>query len=94
MPHRSQTWLQNRQLLPRARSAAAPATRPCRCCSAAVLGRALADLLLRHHTLPRFRQLWGKYSSKSGRVELLTPGQEVCVPQGQDESGLFAVSGE
>lgn len=93
MPRRRQTWLQNRQLLPRARSPAAPATRPCRCCSAAVLGRALANGLLRH-TLPRSRQLWGKYSSKSGRVELLTPGQEVCVPQGQDESGLFAVSGE
>lgn len=37
-------------------------------------------------------QLWGKYSSRSGRVELLLPGQEVCVPQGQDQSGLFAIS--
>lgn len=27
-------------------------------------------------------------------MELLSPGQEVCVPQGQDDSGLFAVRGE
>ena len=42
--------------------------------------------------VPLPAQLWGKYSSKSGRVELLAPGQEVCVPQGQDPSGLFAIS--
>ena len=42
---------------------------------------------------PPCLQLWGKYSKDSGQVELLTPGKEVCIPQGQDASGLYPISG-
>ncbi|KAI3429659.1 hypothetical protein D9Q98_005744 [Chlorella vulgaris] len=39
-----------------------------------------------------YRKLWGRYEHSSGRVQLLTPDMEVCVPEGGDDSGLFAVS--
>lgn len=40
-----------------------------------------------------YKRLRGRYSAETGRVELLTPGFEVAIPQGQDASGLYAISG-
>ncbi|KAL4421547.1 hypothetical protein ABPG75_010838 [Micractinium tetrahymenae] len=39
-----------------------------------------------------YKQLWGRYDKKAGRVELLAEGLEACVPRGPDDSGLYAIS--
>ncbi|KAL4449555.1 hypothetical protein ABPG77_007199 [Micractinium sp. CCAP 211/92] len=39
-----------------------------------------------------YKQLWGKYSRQSSRVELLLEGLEACVPRGPDDSGLYPIS--